>query len=645
MLRLALIGVSFFAVSYAIAGAPDDFIAAEQALARGDRDTFERLSQGLQDYPLYPYLRFAQLTRDLDATADADIEAFLDDDPDAQLVTRLRRAYLRRLADAGRWSDYARVYRPDDSVERQCLYLRALIETGAGDAAMTQVAPLWRSGRSRPRACDPVFDAWREAGGLTPELTWQRIRLAMEAGGLGLARYLGQLLPEEERAWHARWLALAQDPAATLAAGGFDDPHPMRAAMLADGIARLARRSPLEAATELQRYASALAADVPASDRAHAAVGAALTATANPLGLRDWDAMGETASNLPEQERRLRAALALRAWDWVARWIERMPDGAVKRDRWLYWQGRAEAQLGRAREADALYAQAAKQRSFWGFMAADRIGKPYAMAHRSIPAEPERIRALVATPAFARMRELHRLGRETDLRREWRVFTQDMDAEDLMAAAYVADAYRWHDQAVFTQARTGFWDDLQLRFPLQHHALILEQAWQTGIEPTWILAILRQESVFAHTVASSAGAVGLMQLMPKTAVAVADRLGLDEPSRWDLIDPALNIALGSTYLAEMRDRFGHPALATAAYNAGPHRVERWLPSQCTDADLWIANIPFRETRGYVERVMAYRVIYSARLGEQGFRLSDWLPPISGEEGPQTGRVARLESQE
>ena len=79
----------------------------------------------------------------------------------------------------------------------------------------------------------------------------------------------------------------------------------------------------------------------------------------------------------------------------------------------------------------------------------------------------------------------------------------------------------------------------------------------------------------------------------------------------------------------MRDRFGHAALATAAYNAGPHRVSRWLPDACMDADIWIAGIPFDETRGYVERVLAYRVIYGARLGLPPMRISELLPPIPG----------------
>jgi soluble lytic murein transglycosylase len=155
-----------------------------------------------------------------------------------------------------------------------------------------------------------------------------------------------------------------------------------------------------------------------------------------------------------------------------------------------------------------------------------------------------------------------------------------------------------------------------------------------------VLAVLRQESVFARTSASPAGALGLMQLMPKTAAAVAQGLRLARPSRWDLLDPEVSVTLGSSYLAELRDRFGHPVLATAAYNAGPTAVARWLPRECMDADLWILDIPYAETRAYVERVMTYRVIYTARLGQERAPLSLWMRPIEPLQGQASGLVAR-----
>ncbi|WP_296702797.1 transglycosylase SLT domain-containing protein [Thiocapsa sp. UBA6158] len=605
------------------------FLAAERALEANDPESFDRLAAGLVDYPLYPYLGFAVLTRDLAAMSDEQIERFLVDFPQTQLATRLRLAYLARLAAAERWSDYARIYRPDDATERRCLYLRSLIETGRGDEALALVEPLWLSGGSQPDACDPVFAAWRDVGGLTTERILKRIRLAMEAGERGVARYLGGLLPDSEKHRYEAWRAVDADPSLVLDPASVEDGHPQRAAILAHGLVALAPRSPEKAADALVSLRKVLSTDAAASDRAHAAIGQALTRAGDQRGLALWDGLRATESTLAEQEARLRTAVALRAWERVAEWVARMPEGAVKRDRWLYWQGRAQAELGHDEASRLTLARAAEGRSFWSFMAADRLGLPYRLDHAWTPAEPKRIRAIASSPTFARMRELSRLGRETDMRREWRELMAHLDGPDLMAAAYVADVMRWHDQAVQALARSGYWDDMELRFPVQHRALVEEQAWQQGVEPDWVLAVIRQESVFARTLASHAGAIGLMQLLPGTAREVAQMLDLQPPSRWDLLDPSINITLGSAYLRRMRDRFGHVALATAAYNAGPARVARWVPDACLEADLWILSIPFLETRRYVERVLAYRVIYGERLGLPSTRLSDWLPPVPG----------------
>ncbi|HYN76170.1 MAG TPA: transglycosylase SLT domain-containing protein [Lamprocystis sp. (in: g-proteobacteria)] len=608
---------------------PRPFLSVERALESGDQAAFAAVTAGLQGDPLLPYLRYAELKRDLDTAPDAALESFLAEFPDTPPTERVRAAYVKRLAQAGRWADLLRVDQDDDAAERRCWHLRALMETGQADAVLTleRLGPLWLVPRSQPAACDPLFSAWRARGGLTADLIWQRIRLALAAGETGLARTLAAQLPEADRPWLTRWLAIRKQPAGLLGSGQVPVGHPLAGAMLADGIDRLARVNPRGALTVLDGGRAALAADQAAWGQAQAAVGQALDRAGDPQGLAIWDRMSERADNLAEQERRLRAGLARRDWRRVAEWVRRMPDLTEKRDRWLYWQGRAQAALGQEGAARETLAQAARQRSLWGLLAADRLGLPYALEPRPVPAAPDRVRRIAATPGMARIAALNRLGRDADMRREWRLLTRAMDPADLMAAAVIAHDLGWYDQAIFTLARTDYWDDLELRFPLAFRDQVEEQAWQTALPEDWIYAVIRQESVFNPTVVSPVGALGLMQLMPGTARDLAGDLGIAAPDPAAIVEPPLNISLGSAYLAQMRDRFGHAALATAAYNAGPRRVAQWLPEQCTEADLWIAAIPFDETRGYVERVLAYRAIYRARLGLDPVRLSDLLPPV------------------
>ena len=132
-----------------------------------------------------------------------------------------------------------------------------------------------------------------------------------------------------------------------------------------------------------------------------------------------------------------------------------------------------------------------------------------------------------------------------------------------------------------------------------------------------------------------------MQLMPATARSVASRMNRPAPGVRDLIDAETNLTLGVRYLARNARRFDyHPAVVTAAYNAGPTRVSRWLPEQGqVPADIWVETLPYRETRRYVRRVMTATVFYEQRLGREPTPLGQRLRPVTA---PGFERVAQAE---
>jgi len=592
------------------------FLTAEAALDRGDVAAFEEFADSLRSYPLYPYLRYRQIAGDLGNADPETVAAFLADHADTPHAARLRAGWLARLAAQGHWDQYVRFYLPDDSRERRCQYLYGLLRQGRSDEVYPQVASVWLHGRSLPGACDPVLDAWKQAGFLTDDLVWRRVALAMETGQSSLARYLGTLLAPEERVWVERWRDLHRDPRQILGARWTAEPHPYRDRILTHALVRLAPDAPRAAADAWDDLARRIDFAPAAAENTRAALGFALLAAGDEArGLAYLDAIPARVDNLDLQDRRLQAVLQRQDWEPVARWTAAMPDGPHKADYWLYWQARAAEILGQPQEARALFERAAAERSLWGFLAAERAARPYRVAGQATPADPQRLLALERSAALARMRELEALGRPGDLEREWRWLTRDMDHADLMAAAVVAERRGWSERAIFTLAESGYWDDIALRFPLEHRDIVRDQARATGLDAALIYAVLRQESVFDPRALSPAGARGLMQLMPATAREVAQELALAPLDLDHLFDPRLNITLGSHYLARMIREFGgNPALATAAYNAGPKRVARWIPAAGMDADVWIATIPFRETRGYVRRVLAYRVIYDHRLG-------------------------------
>jgi soluble lytic murein transglycosylase len=503
------------------------------------------------------------------------------------------------------------------------------LQTGNPARAFTLAESLWLHGRSQPSACDPVFRAWRAAGRQSHELVWQRVALAMDAGELRLAKYLERYLTNPDKVWLNRWLRLHRDPQRVRRSQDFQTAHPYRERMLAHAVRRLSRFDGFDALAlwgELQkRYPFS------ADERYDVERRLALTLASeeNPQAYRFLQRVTPRAEDERLHSALLRAALQRHDWPQLLDWLGRLPTELAENERWRYWRARALEQTGGKAEAQSLYRVVARERSYYGFLAADRTNRPYALMHAATPVDPELVERIGSRPAALRARELRALDRLTDARREWRALQRSLDRAGLKAAAKLAEGWGWQDQAIFTLAKSGYWDDLELRFPLQHGDEVFRHAEQNGLEPAWVYAVIRQESAFNREARSPAGARGLMQLMPATARMVATKL-LERraPSRASLYDPAVNIDLGTTYLRHVLDRLGdHPVLATAAYNAGPHRVKGWLPERRVDADVWVELVPFKETRGYLRRVMYYTVIYESRLGREPGSLLARMQPI------------------
>jgi soluble lytic murein transglycosylase len=157
----------------------------------------------------------------------------------------------------------------------------------------------------------------------------------------------------------------------------------------------------------------------------------------------------------------------------------------------------------------------------------------------------------------------------------------------------------------------------------------MKQAGQiTGLNPSWLMAIARQESAFNPQARSHAGARGLMQLMPATGKLTAKLIKAPLKHTNELYQPDRNISLGSAYLRKMLDdNQSNPVLATASYNAGPHRVVKWLPNQTLEAPIWAENIPFNETRHYVQNVMTYAAIFDHQRNQTIKPLSQRMPAV------------------
>jgi peptidoglycan lytic transglycosylase len=623
--------VAGFADSDPLAEQREQFLDARKALQESRLSDYRRIAAGLTNYPLYRYLQFDEL-RDRLSRADAsEISDFIERYEGESLSWRLRRAWLYNLARYKQWAQFLQAYREPQPVELQCYRLQALLAQRPvqTDALVADAIKLWVVGKSQDEACDPAFDYLYENKHITHELVWQRIRLAMENGNASLAGYLAKRLPEADRAWVALWREARTRPAQTLEAGELrkDSPHAREIVLYA--IQRLAGSDAGQAHRRWQKlrekYAFTPEELMPVERKiAMAAVWQDLPTA------HDWLVeVPDAAVDETVRAWRIRTALADADWAAVATHIEALPQDEARQEEWRYWHAVALEKSGRRIPAMDEFAQLAKLRDYHGFLAADYLRWPYEMSNQPIEYTEEALQSLAQQPGIVRARELFRAELLTDARREWEQATQGLSDTELKLAAVLAQQWGWHDRAILTIARSGDYDDLALRFPLSFSEAVQDQASKHQLDPAHVYAVIRQESAFNKDARSSAGAMGLMQLMPNTGSITARKYDIPLASTRNLFDPDKNISIGSAYLRQVMAQYDNSiVLASAAYNAGPQRVESWLPETGSrSAATWIALIPFTETRKYVQRVLAYAAIYDWRMQREITPLQKHMPAV------------------
>jgi soluble lytic murein transglycosylase len=619
---------------------PDGLEAALSAIERDDEAPFRRMLDRVAGGPAGAQTRVYLETRWLIDRVDAEpaaVAAMLREHPDVPLARRLKRRYLDHLADREAWGEYRLVSdrAPEIALgtRRQCAYWTATLALDGTleNAAVNEALEVWQRGRSQPSACDPVFE-WLKAGGHLDESLYRvRIRNAISEGADGLAGYLVRRGPTGLAAWRDRWLALRDRPTETL-------PALIEAKGDAEQITRgllwLAARDPGRARDLLARaQEQGLLSEEQAGSVARLS---ALKAAYRyePQAYRWLREVPVAARDAEVWTWTVRSALRRLDWVHVKQAIDAMPAELRREREWRYWWAVAEARLGQVTAARPVWRELAKTPDFHGFLAAERLGIPYAFPKQNgaaIPSPDEQALARLAShPWLVLAFALQRLDHPGDARRVFEHAFRQLPETDYPALAELARQAGWHDRLAVLIARMGRVHDpdwYAARFALPYRELVARYAQQQSIDPDWIYSTMRRESLFMPDIGSGGGAQGLMQLMPSTARWINRRAGLHiSPLR--LTDPEVSIELGAAYLAWMAERFdGRYPLAIAAYNAGPKRVGDWLPAVPLPGDVWVDTILFDETRAYTRTVLAAMVVYLWRRTGEPDRLERLLPVI------------------
>ena len=593
------------------------FREAWQALQSTDAAAAFVLPAGLAGYPLLPYLQAEALRRRLGgehAPDDADVRRFLARHQGEPVSWRLRRAWWLDLAAREQWAAFLDALpEQPDSDELACLAIRARLRLGRLDGLAERVRRQWLNPADQPAACDDGFDWLRSRGELDAALIGERLLRAIDAGHRRMARHLMRQLPVAARGRYRWAYELRFSPASALKRWVRHPLPQVETARILDAYWRLSRRDPAAALAlyEALRRAEPLDGEDIRHINRSLALGLAYEHDPRALHWMDQPMPEEPAYELPQW--RVRVALWAQDWPRVQAALKSLP--SVQRDeaRWQYWAGRAAEQRGRPEAAAAHYAAAAAKREYYGFLAAERLGRPATLGHVALDTDPDVRERVRRQPGIERARELFRVDLVDYARSEWNFATRDWDRKALLAAAREAFDWGWYEQTIVTLAQQGAWDDLLLRFPLPWCDAVRDAAREQSLPAEAVYAVIRSESLYDRRARSGAQAHGLMQLRLPTAAEMARRLGLPRPDAEALFDAPTNIRLGAAYLRELRQRFGAWPLVLAAYNAGPQRIGGWRPPSTMPADIWVETLPYNETRAYLQRVLMAWAVFGWRL--------------------------------
>jgi len=465
---------------------------------------------------------------------------------------------------------------------------------------------------------------------LSQKLIWQRFELAIKARQIKLATFLAKKLTGRKSKNSASlWLRLAKNPD-LIAQSSFlrEVPYKQQSDMLVYAMPRLISRD-VDNALHLWEINKPVYQLTPQQiDKINRGIALQLAFNKSELAYSWFKKI-----NVDDATTRIwavRAALIEKNWLHVQQALDKLSTQEKQQQRWKYWQGRTFVKTSQESRGIEIFTGLAKERSYYGFLAADYLQQDYLFENKPIQVDEQKKNSLLATETFKLNSEFRELQRDENAQLNRWDALRGAKGNTLLTAAKIAQQWKWHKLAILTVARAKNWDDVSLRFPVDYAEKIHENALLQGLDQSIVYGLVRRESMFDELAQSPVGALGLMQIMPRTGRQIARELKVPWRSKSILLEAPLNIQFGAYYYKQVLDKFsGHFALAAAAYNAGPDRVNKWLDIEgAYAADVWIETIPFKETRAYVSAVLTYALIYQSRLGKGDLMMTDFMREIS-----------------
>ncbi len=612
------------------AGTRREFAAAMQRVRLNLPETPD--SPALEAYAIHHYLVAARFRRDLVKKPDEGLDTAIDQFMQAhagQPVTRgLRHDWLASLAQRRRWDWF--LPRSVDVADPAlvCGRLEGRLAAGDTEGLGPAVLARWSLPQKQPPECNEVFAWLRRQNLVTPALAENRVRTALSVDNPRLAREFAADVPVARAAALLQWSDLLEAPKTALTVLATHPTLSVEPDALAAGFEKLAHGDSGGALNLLPMLLSreGLTQALQARLKRAAALGAAYDH--DPRAIAAFDGLTPDAVDSQVEEWHARAALWMGDYGRALGQIEHMPATLAAQPRWRYWRARAVAAVAGADAAEPLFDEIAGLRDYYGYLAADRLHRRYNLNVRPSTDDIKTQTAIAAEPGLIRARELFECDMTDEAALEWATALGGAEPAVKVQAAHLAARWSWYAESITTLAQAGDWDDVPLRYPRPYLEDVAAASELTGVPADWILGVMRQESLYRKDAVSRADARGLMQMLPSTAAAVARRWRLPPPRKDALFEPSVAVPLGAAYLRELLNRHaGQLDVSLAAYNAGAAAVARWLPAKSMDADVWIENIPYTETRGYVQHIFEHIVALAYVSGADPPHLDALMPAV------------------
>ena len=575
---------------------------------------FKIIKKDLINYPLYADLEYKELHR----------KKYINDEKVIKFINKYKKSYISekayinlmyRLSSKNNYDKLISNYKNIGSVDLHCLYIRAKIKKGFLKNIDDEIIPIWLSSKSQPKSCDYVFKWFYNNKKLTDELVWQRIKMALNSNNYYLARYLVRFLSNKNKFWANNLLKVYRNPKKNLISKTYTKNNRYRDTIFSYGLNRIAKKDYLLA----KKYLLKIKLLYKVSDQffINKLTEIFIIGMRNNQKniFRDKDISLIKYNNIKFNLSYANYAIFNSDWNRLLDSIDNLPDSISKSDKWIYWKGKALYKIKKLDESKLVLDSLSKNRSYYGFLSANILDIPINIVNTPYLADGKDLKELSSRYEIKRIYELYILGRKRDARKELRYLFKRSEYENLNALNVLFKNWGWSDGAILGYGNTKYFDDIEARFPVLYENFF-DKYSNTNIQKSLFLGIARKESIFIQYAKSSAGALGIMQVLPRTAYWVLKKSKMKKVSKNYLYNKNMNIYLGTYYFKYLFSKKKSYVEAIASYNAGLNAVSKWRRTNNASEDAWIEYIPYDETKNYVKLVLEYSLVYDWLLNKE-----------------------------